>query len=598
MAAASGSRADEPLRLRPRRRPWRRPCRPSPRDAGAQLHRRRHQPARPDEGGRRAARPRWSTSTACRWTTSRSHDGGLRLGALATNADTSPTTPRGRAALPAAAPRRSWPAPRRSCATWPPPAATCCSAPAATTSTTRPRPATSASPAPAARRIGGVNRIHAILGASEHCIATHPSDMCVALAALEADGAASTGPDGERAHPVRRLPPPARRHAGAATPPWSRASSSPRSTCPPRASPQHYTYLKLRDRLSYAFALVSVAAALELDGGTVDERPPRARRRGAQAVARPRGRGAARGQAGHRARASRPRPTSSLREARGRRRQRLQDRAGAARHRPRRSTRPPPARRSRSATSASSEDRRMTPDLQLHRPRQLRRQPAQPRRRPRQGDGPAPSTPPSSPPPDLLYGYVVSSAIAKGRITRDRHRRGRGRARRPRGLHAREPAAHRLARPQLPGRGGAARLAVPRRSTTTRSSSAASRSPWSWPRTSRPRAMRRRWCGSTTRPRRTRPTCERRARRRLRPAEEARRHQAAAEALGRRRQAPSTPRRSSVAGRVPRSPIEHHNPMEMHASTVVCEGDGTLTVYDKTQGVAEQPAATSPACSA
>ena len=49
------------------------------------------------------------------------------------------------------------------------------------------RPATSASPAPAAPRIGGFNRIHAILGASEHCIATHPSDMAVAMRALDAE---------------------------------------------------------------------------------------------------------------------------------------------------------------------------------------------------------------------------------------------------------------------------------------------------------------------------------------------------------------------------------------------------------------------------
>ena len=82
----------------------------------------------------------------------------------------------------------------------------------------------------------GSTAIHAILGTSEHCIATHPSDMCVALAALEAvvrvDGAGRRARD-----PVRRVPPPARRHAAPRHQPASRTRSSRRSTCPPRASP-------------------------------------------------------------------------------------------------------------------------------------------------------------------------------------------------------------------------------------------------------------------------------------------------------------------------------------------------------------------------
>ena len=69
------------------------------------------------------------------------------------------------------------------------------SARAATISTTTATPCNKREPGSGCRRIGGVNRIHAILGASEHCIATHPSDMCVALAALEADGA-GRGPGG------------------------------------------------------------------------------------------------------------------------------------------------------------------------------------------------------------------------------------------------------------------------------------------------------------------------------------------------------------------------------------------------------------------
>ena len=101
--------------------------------------------------------------------------------------------------------RRCSPAPRRSCATWPRSAATCCSARAATTSATPSGRATSASPARAAAALDGFNRIHAVLGTSDHCIATHPSDMCVALAALDAVVHVQ-GPKGERSMPIARFP--------------------------------------------------------------------------------------------------------------------------------------------------------------------------------------------------------------------------------------------------------------------------------------------------------------------------------------------------------------------------------------------------------
>ncbi|MCJ2060770.1 xanthine dehydrogenase family protein subunit M [Methylobacterium sp. J-048] len=115
--------------------------------------------------------------------------------------------------------------------------------------------------------IGGVNRIHAIFGASESCIATHPSDMCVALAALEATVRVS-GPQGERSIPFadfHRLP---------GNTPEQDTNLAPGEIVvsvdlPESKFPQHYTYLKLRDRLSYAFALVSVAAGVELDGDTI-----------------------------------------------------------------------------------------------------------------------------------------------------------------------------------------------------------------------------------------------------------------------------------------------------------------------------------------
>jgi xanthine dehydrogenase YagS FAD-binding subunit len=113
----------------------------------------------------------------------------------------------------------------------------------------------------------GCNRMHAILGASEHCIAVHPSDMCVALAALEAS-VRVTGPGGDRAIPFgefHRLPgdTPAQdttlQHGELIV-----AIELPQSPFAP-----HSYYLKVRDRASYAFALVAVAAALELDRGTI-----------------------------------------------------------------------------------------------------------------------------------------------------------------------------------------------------------------------------------------------------------------------------------------------------------------------------------------
>jgi xanthine dehydrogenase YagS FAD-binding subunit len=117
--------------------------------------------------------------------------------------------------------------------------------------------------------IAGLNRMHAILGSSEACIATHPSDMCVALAALDATVHVA-GPSGLRAiafADFHRLP---------GDTPERDTNLEPDEIVteielPPRAFATHYTYLKIRDRLSYAFALVSVAAALELDGDTIKE---------------------------------------------------------------------------------------------------------------------------------------------------------------------------------------------------------------------------------------------------------------------------------------------------------------------------------------
>jgi len=117
--------------------------------------------------------------------------------------------------------------------------------------------------------IGGVNRMHAILGTSESCIATHPSDMCVALAALNAELQVE-GPNGKRTiafSGYHRLPGDAPERDNA----LEDGELVTAIDLPPDDFTKHYTYLKIRDRLSYAFALVSVAVALELDGDRIED---------------------------------------------------------------------------------------------------------------------------------------------------------------------------------------------------------------------------------------------------------------------------------------------------------------------------------------
>jgi len=115
--------------------------------------------------------------------------------------------------------------------------------------------------------IQGVNRIHAILGASANCIATHPSDMCVALAALEATVVVS-GPGGERHIPFAEFHLLPGEHPEQETT-LAHGEIITSIDLPASRFASHYTYLKLRDRASYAFALVSVAAAVTLDGGRI-----------------------------------------------------------------------------------------------------------------------------------------------------------------------------------------------------------------------------------------------------------------------------------------------------------------------------------------
>lgn len=117
--------------------------------------------------------------------------------------------------------------------------------------------------------IDGFNRIHAILGTSAACIATHPSDMCVALAALDATVHLS-GQAGERAVPLTdfHLLPGETPNVETVLKPGELIAAV---ELPPMKSAKHSTYRKVRDRASYAFALVSVAAALNVEGGTVRE---------------------------------------------------------------------------------------------------------------------------------------------------------------------------------------------------------------------------------------------------------------------------------------------------------------------------------------
>jgi xanthine dehydrogenase YagS FAD-binding subunit len=117
--------------------------------------------------------------------------------------------------------------------------------------------------------IGGLNRMNAILGTSDACIAVHPSDMCVALAVLEAK-VHVTGPRGERTiafADFHRLP-------GDRPQRDTSLNTDELVTSielPSRGFAANYTYLKIRDRLSYAFALVSVAVGVELEGGNIKE---------------------------------------------------------------------------------------------------------------------------------------------------------------------------------------------------------------------------------------------------------------------------------------------------------------------------------------
>jgi xanthine dehydrogenase YagS FAD-binding subunit len=117
--------------------------------------------------------------------------------------------------------------------------------------------------------ITGSNRTLAVLGTSEHCIATNPSDMCVAMAALEATIHVQ-GPKGSRAILIGDF------HLLPGSTPNRETVLEPGDlithvTLPPPRSGSKQVYLKLRDRASYEFALASAAVVITIAGGIVTE---------------------------------------------------------------------------------------------------------------------------------------------------------------------------------------------------------------------------------------------------------------------------------------------------------------------------------------
>lgn len=115
--------------------------------------------------------------------------------------------------------------------------------------------------------INGFNRIHAVLGGSEHCIATHPSDMCVALSALDAV-VQTRGPSGDRSIAITdfHLLPGDTPHLETVLEHGEMITAVELPAMPFRARSH---YLKVRDRWSYAFALVSAAVVLDINGDTI-----------------------------------------------------------------------------------------------------------------------------------------------------------------------------------------------------------------------------------------------------------------------------------------------------------------------------------------
>jgi xanthine dehydrogenase YagS FAD-binding subunit len=129
------------------------------------------------------------------------------------------------------------------------------------------QPCNKRTPGTGCSALQGYNRLHAVLGTSDQCIATHPSDMAVAMRVLDAR-VETVAPNG-----ARRVIPIADFHRLPGNTPQIETSLQPGEmitavTLPPPLPGKHI-YRKVRDRASYAFATVSVAAILDTAGGTV-----------------------------------------------------------------------------------------------------------------------------------------------------------------------------------------------------------------------------------------------------------------------------------------------------------------------------------------
>src|ERR1700741_5254934 len=129
------------------------------------------------------------------------------------------------------------------------------------------KPCNKRSPGSGCAALAGFNRIHAILGASEDCIATHPSDMAVAMRALDAKIETVDGEGHARVIPIEEL------HCLPGKTPEIETSLKPVEIIPslklPPPPPGVQVYRKVRDRASYAFALVSVAAIVDGTRGRI-----------------------------------------------------------------------------------------------------------------------------------------------------------------------------------------------------------------------------------------------------------------------------------------------------------------------------------------
>ena len=255
---------------------------------GRRLSGRRHQPSGPDEGRHQPARTGWSTSaTFPTLIASRTLPTAACGSARWSATPTSPTTMISPGAF-RRSPRRCCPERPRSFGTPPRSAAICLQRTRCAYFYDVASACNKREPGSGCDARGGENRLHAIMGWSESCIATHPSDFCVPLVALDAvvdiEGSA-----GRREIPLEmfhRLPGDAPERESMLEP--GEIIVAVRLPAEAAHFARHARYLKVRERTSYAFAVVSAAAALRVEDDNDRRSTPRARRRCHETLASPR----------------------------------------------------------------------------------------------------------------------------------------------------------------------------------------------------------------------------------------------------------------------------------------------------------------------